>query len=252
MPSKTKLKNAAVAAKSAALPSIAKELRAQFVTGPMTGEEVKAVSMPFKKGAHRASPGGETRPPSGRPDWRGQARQRAISATARAAGPGGRNKAIYLTLGIPPDGTRDILGLWIENTEGATFWMKVFNDLKTQGVADILIAVTDGLKSMPEAPGRATRPPRLSFGHNDFAVPCLRTLLGFASYPILIHRLVISLDASSPRLVALPQLRFASLAVASSPEDFHRQDRASAGRTRKRPRSSAAFANPTATVYFLA
>jgi len=64
-----------------------------------------------------------------------------------------RNKAIYLALGVLPDGTRDILGLWIENTEGAKFWMKVFNDLKTRGVADILIAVTDGLKGMPEALG---------------------------------------------------------------------------------------------------
>lgn len=62
-----------------------------------------------------------------------------------------RNKAVYLTLGALPDGTRDILGLWIENTEGAKFWLKVFNDLKTRGVADILIAVTDGLKSMAEA-----------------------------------------------------------------------------------------------------
>jgi len=62
-----------------------------------------------------------------------------------------RNKAVYLALGIRPDGTRDILGLWIENTEGAKFWMKVFNDLKTRGVADILIAVTDGLKGMAEA-----------------------------------------------------------------------------------------------------
>ena len=62
-----------------------------------------------------------------------------------------RNKAIYLALGVLPDGTRDILGLWIEGTEGAKFWMKVFNDLKTRGVNDILIAVTDGLKGMPEA-----------------------------------------------------------------------------------------------------
>ena len=64
-----------------------------------------------------------------------------------------RNKAIYLALGVRPDGTRDILGLWIENTEGAKFWMKVFNDLKTRGVSDILIAVTDGLKGMAEALG---------------------------------------------------------------------------------------------------
>jgi putative transposase len=62
-----------------------------------------------------------------------------------------RNKAIYLALGVLPDGTREILGLWIEGTEGAKFWMKVFNDLKTRGVADVLIAVTDGLKGMAEA-----------------------------------------------------------------------------------------------------
>jgi transposase-like protein len=62
-----------------------------------------------------------------------------------------RNKAVYLALGVQADGTRDILGLWIENTEGAKFWMKVFNELKTRGVGDILIAVTDGLKGMSEA-----------------------------------------------------------------------------------------------------
>ena len=62
-----------------------------------------------------------------------------------------RNKAVYLALAVLPDGTRDILGLWIEGTEGAKFWMRVFNDLKTRGVEDILIAVTDGLKGMPEA-----------------------------------------------------------------------------------------------------
>jgi putative transposase len=62
-----------------------------------------------------------------------------------------RNKAVYLALGVSSDGTRDILGLWIENTEGAKFWMKVFNDLKTRGCHDILIAVTDGLSGMSEA-----------------------------------------------------------------------------------------------------
>ncbi len=62
-----------------------------------------------------------------------------------------RNKAVYLALGVRTDGSRDILGLWIEGTEGAKFWMKVFNDLKTRGVNDILIAVTNGLKGMPEA-----------------------------------------------------------------------------------------------------
>ena len=62
-----------------------------------------------------------------------------------------RNKAVYLALGVQADGSRDILGLWIEGTEGAKFWMKVFNDLRTRGVGDILIAVTDGLKGMQEA-----------------------------------------------------------------------------------------------------
>jgi putative transposase len=62
-----------------------------------------------------------------------------------------RNKAVYLALGVRRDGTREILGLWIETTEGAKFWMKVFNDLRTRGVLDILIAVTDGLSGMPQA-----------------------------------------------------------------------------------------------------
>jgi putative transposase len=62
-----------------------------------------------------------------------------------------RNKAVYLALGILPDGTGDILGIWIENTEGAKFWLKVFNEIKARGVEDILITVTDGLKGMPEA-----------------------------------------------------------------------------------------------------
>ncbi len=62
-----------------------------------------------------------------------------------------RSKAVYLALAILPDGSRDILGLWIEQTEGAKFWLKVFTDLKTRGCQDILIAVTDGLKGMSEA-----------------------------------------------------------------------------------------------------
>lgn len=62
-----------------------------------------------------------------------------------------RSKAVYLALAVLPDGTREILGIWIEQTEGAKFWMKVFTDLKTRGCQDILIAVTDGLKGMSEA-----------------------------------------------------------------------------------------------------
>jgi len=261
MPSKTKLKNAAIAARSAALPSIPKELLDQFVSGPMTGAEVNVASMAFKKalieralgaelGHHLGYPSGETKPEATSNQRNGTSGKtvmtedgplridvprdrdgsfeplliakherrftgfddKIIAMYARGmtvrevqgflidqygvdvspefissvtdavmAEVGAwqarplepmypvvffdalrvkiredgvvRNKAIYLALGVLPDGTRDILGLWIENTEGAKFWMKVFNDLKTRGVADILIAVTDGLKGMPEALG---------------------------------------------------------------------------------------------------
>ena len=261
MPSKTKLKNAAIAARSAALPSIPKELLDQLVTGPMTGEEVNAASMAFKKalieralgaelGHHLGYPSGATRPEATRNQRNGTSGKtvmtgdgslrldvprdrdgsfeplligkherrftgfddKIIAMYARGmtvrevqgfladqygvdvspefissvtdavmAEVGAwqarplepmypvvffdalrvkiredavvRNKAVYLALGVLADGTRDILGMWIENTEGAKFWMKVFNDLKTRGVADILIAVTDGLQGMPEALG---------------------------------------------------------------------------------------------------
>jgi putative transposase len=62
-----------------------------------------------------------------------------------------RNKAVYIALGVMPDGTKDILGLWIEQTEGAKFWLRVMNELKGRGISDILIAVVDGLKGFPEA-----------------------------------------------------------------------------------------------------
>ncbi|MFT3721035.1 IS256 family transposase [Pseudorhodoferax sp.] len=259
--SKTKLKNAAIAAKSAALPSIPKELLDQFVTGPMTGEAVNAASMAFKKalieralgaelGHHLGYRSGADKPESSANQRNGTSGKTVLtedgplridvprdrdgsfeplliakherrftgfddkivamyargmtvreiqaflaeqyatevspefisSVTDAVMAEVGawqarpleamypvvffdalrvkiredavvRNKAIYLALGVLPDGTRDILGLWIENTEGAKFWMKVFNDLKTRGINDILIAVTDGLKGMPEALG---------------------------------------------------------------------------------------------------
>ncbi len=62
-----------------------------------------------------------------------------------------RNKAVYLALGIRADGRKEVLGLWIEQTEGAKFWLKVFNELRNRGLADILIAVVDGLRGFPEA-----------------------------------------------------------------------------------------------------
>jgi transposase-like protein len=261
MPSKTKLKNEAIAAKTAALPHIPRELIDQFVSGPMSAEAVNAASMAFKKAlieralgaelshhlgyapgaakpheasTHRNGASGKTgltedgplrievpRDRTGSfepllipkherrftgfddkivamyargmtvreiqgflaehygtevsPDLISSVTDAVMSEVtawqARALEPMYpvvffdalrvkiredavvRNKAIYLALGVRPDGTRDILGLWIENTEGAKFWMKVFNDLKTRGVNDILIAVTDGLKGMAEALG---------------------------------------------------------------------------------------------------
>ena len=60
-----------------------------------------------------------------------------------------RSKAVYLSLAILPDGSRDILGIWIEQTEGAKFWMKVFTDLKARGCHD---AEDDGLRSPPSPP----------------------------------------------------------------------------------------------------
>ena len=55
-----------------------------------------------------------------------------------------RNKAVYVALGVRPDGTKEVLGLWIEQTEGAKFWLRVMNELKDRGVEDILIVVVDG------------------------------------------------------------------------------------------------------------
>ena len=62
-----------------------------------------------------------------------------------------RNKAVYVALAINPDGEKEVLGLWIEQTEGAKFWLKVMNELKARGLNDILIAVVDGLKGFLEA-----------------------------------------------------------------------------------------------------
>jgi putative transposase len=64
-----------------------------------------------------------------------------------------KNKAVYVALALDTEGQKHVLGLWIEQTEGAKFWLKVMNDLKTRGLADILIAVVDGLKGFPEAIG---------------------------------------------------------------------------------------------------
>ena len=286
MPSRTKLKNAAIAARSAALPKIPNELIDQFIIGPMTGEAVNAASMAFKKalieramsaelGHHLGYPAGTAKPGAGTNQRNGKSAKTVLTGegpvrievprdrdgsfepilipkherrftgfdetiialyargmtmreiqgflretygtdvsaefissvteavmaevTAWQARPLEpmypvvffdalrvkikedavvRNKAIYLALGVLPDGTRDILGLWIEGTEGAKFWMKVFNDLKTRGVGDILIAVTDGLKGMPEALGAVFPATTLQ----TCIVHLIRNSLDFASW----------------------------------------------------------------------
>ena len=285
MPSKTKEKNAAIAARTAALPKIPKEVIDQFVSGPMSAEAVQATSMAFKKALIERALGGELShhlgyaPGAAKPDEAANHRNGASGKTVltddgplrievprdregsfepllipkherrftgfddkivamyargmtvreiqgflaeqygtrspgvhqlgdrcrhgrshRLAGPAARttypvvffdalrvkiredavvrNKAIYLALGVLPDGTREILGLWMESTEGAKFWLKVFNDLKTRGVADILIAVTDGLKGIGEALGTVFPATTLQ----TCIVHLIRNSLDFASW----------------------------------------------------------------------
>ncbi len=62
-----------------------------------------------------------------------------------------RNKAVYLALALDCEGHKHVLGLWIEQSEGAKFWLRVMNELKNRGVDDILFTVVDGLKGFPDA-----------------------------------------------------------------------------------------------------
>ncbi|ATL92701.1 IS256 family transposase [Aeromonas sp. CU5] len=61
------------------------------------------------------------------------------------------NKSLYLALGINMDGHKELLGLWLAETEGAKFWLSVLTELKNRGLEDILIACVDGLKGFPDA-----------------------------------------------------------------------------------------------------
>jgi putative transposase len=62
-----------------------------------------------------------------------------------------QNKAVYLAIGINMSGIKEVLGMWIAQTEGAKFWLQIVTELKNRGVQDILIACVDGLKGLPEA-----------------------------------------------------------------------------------------------------
>jgi putative transposase len=74
----------------------------------------------------------------------------ALYVKSRQEGPV-QTKAVYLALGITMDGTKELLGMWLSSSEGATFWCSVFTELKNRGVEDCFIACVDGLKGLPEA-----------------------------------------------------------------------------------------------------
>lgn len=62
-----------------------------------------------------------------------------------------RSRTIHIALGARADGRKEVLGLWIEQNEGAKFWLCVMDELKNRGVEDIMLAVVDGLKGFPDA-----------------------------------------------------------------------------------------------------
>jgi putative transposase len=62
-----------------------------------------------------------------------------------------QNKAIYVVLGVNLEGQKEVLGLWVAQSEGAKFWLQVLTELQNRGVKDIFIACVDGLKGFPEA-----------------------------------------------------------------------------------------------------
>ena len=64
---------------------------------------------------------------------------------------GVRNKSVYLVVGVLPDGQKDVLGLWVEATEGAKFWLTILSELRQRGVQDILVLCADGLTGLAEA-----------------------------------------------------------------------------------------------------
>ncbi|MFG1329521.1 IS256 family transposase, partial [Xanthobacter autotrophicus] len=89
-----------------------------------------------------------------------------------------RNKAVHIALGVRADGAKEILGLWLEQNEGAKFWLRVMNELRNRGVEDLLLAVIDGLKGFPDAI-RAVFPEAVV---QTCIVHLLRHSLDFVSY----------------------------------------------------------------------
>lgn len=62
-----------------------------------------------------------------------------------------RVKAVYLAIGVNLQGEKEVLGLWLSQTEGAKFWLQVVTELRNRGMQDIFIACVDGLKGFPDA-----------------------------------------------------------------------------------------------------
>src|SRR5215471_11770476 len=89
--------------------------------------------------------------PAARPALPGDFLRRAAGQDPRRGA--GAQQGGLVALALNSEGEKEVLGLWIEQTEGAKFWLKVMNELKTRGVGDVLIAVVDGLKGFPEAIG---------------------------------------------------------------------------------------------------
>lgn len=64
---------------------------------------------------------------------------------------GVQNKSVYIVVGVRPDGSKDVLGLWLQASEGAKFWLTILSELRQRGVEDILVLCADGLTGLPEA-----------------------------------------------------------------------------------------------------
>lgn len=123
-----------------------------------------------------------------------------------------RNKAVYLALGITRSGAKDVLGLWIEQTEGAKFWHRVMTELRGRGVEDILIALIDGLSGFPQAIQAVFPQTQV----HTCLVHLVRNSLAFVSFKD--RKRVASLLRAIYRAETLPAAEAALQAFADSPE----------------------------------
>ena len=123
-----------------------------------------------------------------------------------------RNKAVYLALGVTRTGRKDVLGLWVEQTEGAKFWHRVMTELQARGVADILIALIDGLTGFPAAIHAVFPQTQI----HTCIVHLVRRSLAFVSYKD--RKRVAALLRTVYRAETIPGAEAALRAFAASPE----------------------------------